>query len=109
MRKPLGLKCSMGRLGRLASRANECRGGSSIAGEVAKRGEIENVEPWSEMRDGAPSTDSALETSDTEGEGSGASVCGRDAYEEDMMDCGRFSVGLAKDSGCDRSSKLLEQ
>jgi hypothetical protein len=45
-----------------------------MAGEVAKRGEIEKAEPWSEIRDGAPSTDSALEVSDTDGEGSGASL-----------------------------------
>jgi hypothetical protein len=69
----------MGRLGRLVSRVKEFRGGSSIAGDVAKRGEIENVEPLSEIRDGAPSTDSALDASDTDGDGSGASLVGRDA------------------------------
>lgn len=67
----------MGRLGRLVSREKEFRGGSSIAGDVAKRGEIENVEPLSEIRDGAPSTDSALDASDTDGDGSGASLVGR--------------------------------
>jgi len=75
----LGLKCKMGRLGLLTSLAKGFKGGNSIAGDVAKRGEMENVEPWSEIRDGAPSTDSALEASDTDGDGSGASPAGRDA------------------------------
>ena len=48
------------------------RGGSSIAGEVAKRGEPA-YEPLSEMREGAPSKDSARDASDTDGEGRGAS------------------------------------
>lgn len=74
----MGLNCKIGRLGLLESRAKELRGGSSIAGDVAKRGEIENVEPLSEIRDGAPSTDSALEASDTDGDGSGASLAGRE-------------------------------
>jgi len=37
------------------------------------------VEPWSDISDGAPSTDSVLDASDTDGDGSGASLCGRDA------------------------------
>ena len=105
----MGLNCNIGRLGLLVSRAKEFKGGSSIAGEVAKRGEIENVEPWSEIRDGAPSTDSALDASDTDGEGSGASLVGRDTHDEDVIGRGRFSAGLAKERGCDRSSKLFEQ
>lgn len=61
------------------SRGKVFRGGSSIAGDVARRGEIEKVEPLSEIRDGAPSTDSALDASDTDGDGRGASLGGREA------------------------------
>jgi hypothetical protein len=72
-RKLLGLKDRFGKLGLLALPENELRGGSSMLGEVANRGEMENAEELSETRDGAPSTDSALEPSDAAGEGSGPS------------------------------------
>lgn len=42
-------------------------------GDGATRGEIEKDEPVSETRDGAPSIESALETSETEGDGRGIS------------------------------------
>jgi hypothetical protein len=45
-----------------------------MMGAVVRRGETENADPLSETRDGAPSQDSALEASDTDGEGSGASL-----------------------------------
>jgi hypothetical protein len=49
------------------------RGGSSRLGDAASRGEMEDADELSEMRDGAPSTDSALDPSDAAGEGRGAS------------------------------------
>ena len=60
----------------MSGREKDPRGGSSVPGDVARRGETENAEPLSETRDGAQSTDSALEASeasDTDGEGSGLS------------------------------------
>ena len=51
------------------------RGGSSSVGEAATRGEMEKADPLSEINEGAPpSTDSALEVSDIDGEGSGACI-----------------------------------
>jgi len=72
----------------VSGREKEPRGGSSMPGDVARRGETENAEPLSETRDGAQSTDSALEASDTDGEGSGLSRLCRDAKfkEEDDSD-----------------------
>lgn len=69
----LGLNEMVGRLGLRESRWKGFRGGSSIPGEEAKRGDIEKADPLSETREGAPSTDSALEASDAAGEGSGPS------------------------------------
>jgi len=53
------------------------------------------VEPLSEIRDGAPSTDSALEASETDGDESGASLDGRDPYEAEDIERGRVSAGRA--------------
>ena len=50
------------------------RGGSSKPGDCARRGETEKAELTSEMSEGAPSIDSALEASDTAGDGSGRSI-----------------------------------
>lgn len=72
-RKPFGLNGSVGKLGLLASLEKEFRGGSSMPGDVASRGEMEKADELSEMRDGAPSTDSALDPSDAAGEGRGPS------------------------------------
>lgn len=67
----LGLNCNWGSDGLRASRrSKEDRGGSSSDGDEATRGEMEKLEPVSEIRDGAPSYDSALDASDTEGDGS---------------------------------------
>jgi len=63
-----------GRLGLLPSGGkDEVRGGSSMPGDIASRGEMEKAELLSEMRDGAPSTDSARDASETAGEGRGPS------------------------------------
>jgi hypothetical protein len=67
------LKGRVGKLGLRSSRPKGFRGGSSIPGEEARRGDIEKAEPLSETSDGAPSTDSALEPSETAGEGRGPS------------------------------------
>ena len=76
-RKVFGGKWSIGRLSLLLSfLANPLRGGSST-GEVVKRGDNENVDPQSETSDGGPSTDSALEASETAGDGSGPSITPR--------------------------------
>lgn len=68
------LKYSIGRLGLLLSGRADPRGGNSMAGEWASRGDTENRLPLSEISEGAPSKDSALEASETEGDGSGASL-----------------------------------
>jgi hypothetical protein len=76
-RKVFGGKWSIAMLGLLLSfLANPLRGGSST-GEVVKRGDTEKVDPQSETSDGGPSTDSALETSETAGEGRGPSTTPR--------------------------------
>jgi hypothetical protein len=69
--KVFGAKFSPGRLGRLVflEQPRLVRGGSSILGDVATRGEVEKVDPESDTSEGAPSTDSALEASDVEGDG----------------------------------------
>lgn len=50
------------------------RGGNSSPGDVARRGDTENVDPQSDISDGGPSSDSARDVSDTDGEGSGPST-----------------------------------
>lgn len=66
----MGLNCSCGNDGlREWRRSNEERGGSSSDGEDATRGEMEKLEPVSEIKEGAPSNDSARDASDTEGDG----------------------------------------
>jgi hypothetical protein len=78
-RKPLGRKGREGRLGLLPSgEKDEVKGGSSMVGDTASRGEMEKAELVSEMSEGAPSTDSALDTSETAGEGRGPSKCRRE-------------------------------
>lgn len=70
----------MGKLGRLASWEYDLwRGGSAMLGEVANRGEMENADELSDISDGAPSTDSALDPSEAAGDGSGPSKPYRDA------------------------------
>jgi hypothetical protein len=97
-RKLFGLKERIGRLGLRVSRLKGLRGGSSIPGDEANRGDMEKAEPLSETSEGAPSTDSALEASDTAGEGRGPSGPFRQGKPEDEMLRGR-SKGLAKDRG----------
>lgn len=70
----LGLKsCARDGL-RASRRSNDERGGSSREGEDATLGEMEKLEPVSEIKDGAPSIDSARDASDTEGDGRGAQI-----------------------------------
>jgi hypothetical protein len=45
-----------------------------VLGDVATRGETEKADPESDISEGAPSTDSALEASDVEGDGRDTSV-----------------------------------
>jgi hypothetical protein len=97
-KKLFGLKQRVGRLGLRVSRLTGLRGGSSIPGEEAKRGDIENAEPLSETSEGAPSTDSALEASEAAGEGRGPSGLFRHGKPEGVMLRGR-PKGLANDSG----------
>lgn len=78
----------MGRLGRLLSRENECRGGSSRHGDCAKRGDTEKAELASEISEGAPSIDSALEASETAGDGSGPSMPILEGKLVEVMDNG---------------------
>lgn len=89
----------MGRLPRLVSWPKALSGGSSMLGEVARRGEAENAEPVSETRDGAPSTLSALDPSETAGDGSGPS---NPLLTEKLDGCvivkARGAAGLAKES-----------
>jgi hypothetical protein len=64
------LICSTGRLGRLeVEYSTPFRGGSSIPGDGKALGEMERVELESETSEGATSSESALETSDVEGDG----------------------------------------
>ncbi len=73
-RKLLSLKGREERLDLLPSGGkDEGRGGSSMPGDIPSRGEMEKAELASEMRDGAPSTDSVLDASETVGEGRGPS------------------------------------
>lgn len=65
----LDLNPSWGRDGLRASRRLNERGGSSSEGEDATLGEMEKLDPVSEIKEGAPSSDSALDASDTEGDG----------------------------------------
>jgi hypothetical protein len=51
---------------------NADSGGSSRDGDDATRGEMEKLEPVSDISDGAPSYESAREASDTDGDGRGA-------------------------------------
>ncbi len=68
-------RANVGRLGlRDSIPLRPARGGSSILGEGAALGEIENVDPESDIRDGAPSIESALEPSEVHGEGSEGSI-----------------------------------
>ncbi len=86
-----------GRLGLLPSEGkDDVRGGSSIPGDTASRGEVEKAELLSEIRDGAPSTDSALDASETAGEGSGPSKCCRN-WLDDVIVRGFGTTGLVKD------------
>lgn len=78
-----------GKLGRLRSREKEFRGGKSSVGDCARRGDTEKEELASEMSEGAPpSTDSALEASETAGDGSGPSMTILDGKLVDVMDKG---------------------
>jgi hypothetical protein len=92
------LKERVGKLGLRLSRLKGFRGGSSIPGEEARRGDIEKAEPLSETSDGAPSTDSALEPSETAGEGRGPSGPCRHGNPEGVRLRG-VPRGLAKDNG----------
>jgi hypothetical protein len=76
--KMFELICRTGRLGRLeVEYSMRFRGGNSIPGEDKALGEMESVELQSETSDGAASIESALETSEVEGDGRGISVCMR--------------------------------
>lgn len=74
----VALKGKPGTLGLRPSREKELRGGSSRLGDVANRGDMEKDELVSETRDGAPSTDSALDASEAAGDGSDESMPRRD-------------------------------
>jgi len=68
-------RSNIGRLGlRDSAPLMPTRGGSSMLGEGAALGEMEKVDPESEIRDGAPSIESALEPSDAHGEGRDGSI-----------------------------------
>jgi hypothetical protein len=97
-KKEFGLKESVGKLGLRLSRLKGFRGGSSIPGEEARRGDIENAEPLSDTSEGAPSTDSAREPSETAGEGRGPSGPCRQGKPEGVRSRGR-PRGLANDRG----------
>jgi len=45
-----------------------------MAGDGSPRGEVESLEPQSDMSDGGASAESALEMSDTAGEGNDGSI-----------------------------------
>lgn len=75
-------------------------------GEYPSRGESENTVPLSDTRDGAPSYDSALEASETAGDGSGVSMVRREG-RVDVIVRERFSVGRVNESGRERSSSVL--
>ena len=75
VKKLFGLNGRVGRLGLLLSEAKELvKGGSSIPGDAASLGEMEKEELLSEIRDGAPSTDSALDISEVVGDGRAPSM-----------------------------------
>ena len=105
-KKLFGLNERVGKLGLRLSRWKGFRGGSSIPGEEAKRGDIEKADPLSETSEGAPSTDSALDPSETAGEGRGPSGPCRHGKPDGVRLRGR-PRGLANDSGWARSSKLV--
>jgi hypothetical protein len=70
------LICRTGRLGLLdVEYSGPFRGGSSMPGDGKALGEMDKVDPESETRDGAASIESALETSDVDGDGRDASIC----------------------------------
>jgi hypothetical protein len=73
---------------------------------LAKRGDIEKADPLSETSEGAPSTDSALDPSETAGEGRGPSGPCRQGKPEGVRSSGR-PRGLANDSGWAHSSKVV--
>jgi len=69
---------------------------------------MEKVEPESETRDGAPSMESALETSDVDGDGRDDSMCRRWFEKSAEMVrgwCMEAPAGRAKERASDLSSK----
>jgi len=101
------LICSTGRLGRLeVEYSMPFRGGSSMLGDGKALGEVDKIDPESETSDGAASIESALETSDVEGDGREISVCLRLGEKSGVTVrvCWRGARGRAKDQGSDVSS-----
>ena len=70
------LICSTGRLGGLeVEYPMPFSGGSSIPGDGKALGEMDEVDPESEISDGGVLMESALEISDVEGDGKDISLC----------------------------------
>lgn len=96
------LICGTGRLGRLEVQWSiPFKGGSSMPGDSKALGEIDKVDPESETSDGAASNESALETSEVEGEGRDISVCLRfgEKCGLTVRACCRGARGRVKDQG----------
>jgi hypothetical protein len=104
--KMFELICSTDRLGRLELEYSmPFSGGSSMPGDGKALGEMDKVDPESETSDGAASIESALETSDVEGDGRGISLCLRfgEKSEVTVRACWRGARGRAKDQGSEAS------
>lgn len=93
-------------LGRRLSALVPMSGGSSMQGDSATLGDVEKLEHESEISDGARSTESATDASDTAGDVKGASSI-RLGGGIMMSPIGRWNAmaGRAKDNGCSLSSK----
>lgn len=99
------------KLGRLhvSTEPTKVRGGNSIFGDAAIRGELEKAEPVSDTSDGVPSSESDLDASEADGEGSGASIRAWTENGEGDMVREQLVVGLVKESGLARSWKVSEE
>jgi len=68
-----------------------------MLGEVVNLGDTENAEPLSETSDGAPSTLSALDPSETAGEGSASLTPRLEGKSVGVRVSAREAAGLGKD------------
>lgn len=77
-----------------------------MPGDGKALGEMERVDPESETSDGAASIESALETSDVEGDGRDISLCLRFGEKSGVTvrACWIGARGRAKDQGSEVSS-----